>query len=262
MRVINLRSHLVQRKLVYLDTNAWSDFAKGAIDPRPLDSWLQRGNFLLWFSRFQIAELSRSDAAVERLASLLTKLDPLLLDLHHYDLSGGHWIDAIMLPLASTRWMASLPDAFKTEFMQSEGMARARADLLAHGAEMADFVAVAQGNMRQEGWPTWREFPERNAKWVAARTYGQKSEVNPLFCALSPTETDRTVVSSLWTFAGPTQATLWRCCHADKRISESPCSRIGVIFVWCGLQRISRPRGVRRPHRRCDRHHQYRHGRF
>jgi hypothetical protein len=173
--LFNVNRCLGVRDTVYMDTCAWSAWAKGELPYEPLVSVARANGWIILLSRMQIAELSARRDLIENLADLLEHLEVVLIDRATNEFSGKPWYQVKIEVSSRIR----LPDeGMKNAFVQaftSPQLEEARLGVKRDGNAFRLWLEQEMAKLRPDERRTWAVFGPRVERWI--RQQCQRNDV-------------------------------------------------------------------------------------
>ena len=174
-------------RALYLDTNIWSDLAKGVLRSVDLEQWLEEESGYLVLSRFQLAELVVRSDLVEDLVRLFARLRTALVERGGTELQGERWVwnsgyehfQLLRLDDPATR-------AVLVDEMLHGPITRVQGQLASDRASMQAWIERSVDEAPVPTRHPWRRFPDLMDKYVGFALPSRGLRSSPLLASRSP----------------------------------------------------------------------------
>lgn len=154
---------------LYLDTNVWSELAKGNLNIQSIVKWELETGGIITISRFQLAELSRAPSLGNSITELVSTLGAILIDRGQREWAGADRKSVgfdLFQPLRELSPKAK--QVFSEEFLGGSVRAAAQ-QLRVDGDNFRSTVLPVFTSARKRGILTWNRFPRGLSQWMAWR---------------------------------------------------------------------------------------------
>jgi hypothetical protein len=158
-------------KEMYLDTNVWSELAKGNRSANVIDRWLQENSGFLAFTGFAALELSTASRLIEGLADFISKHRTVMLRHGDHELTGRQifWASYYDLFLPIDLNDTEHRHAFIDE-MRNGTIVNAAAVVRQNKTWLKSWIENAVLTSPRPGRNPWRRFNDLLYRWLEART--------------------------------------------------------------------------------------------
>lgn len=166
-------------KQLYLDTNVWSELAKGNYSTNQIRNWISTEKGYVILSRFQVVELCRAPHLAENIMQLAIDLEAVFVDRGQNEFTGAKRRDIkydLFLPLRMPD--AEAKKAF-VEMIQSPDIKAARSKLDSDAIQFSMDLQSALDAVPPTRRRSWDQFDASLEKWLRGRCRYRNVDMHP-----------------------------------------------------------------------------------